>query len=182
VQKLKRVLVRFGVLVLIALAVCGFAFFIGIPSLILISSSRSVSAALDGARAVTVTEMVPYFEASSSDQIVQRERILQTVTATPEQVARFREATGGFLAVGFPLAHARCFDPHHRVDVIRADGSLFRFDVCFLCGNVQFGGPAIQTIPPRWVPRLRQFFSELGMPPRTAEEYAKLAPQGLFGN
>jgi hypothetical protein len=163
---------------LIAVAFCGFVFYVGIPSFVLAFASRSVLRSLDGARSVTVSEFVPYLDLST-DGIGQRERVLRSVVASQEEVASFRRATGGFLDFGFPLAHNRCFTPHHRVDVVRADGSIFRFEVCFLCDNVRFDGP-IQTIPRRWLPGLKRFFIDLGMAPRTSEEYAKLTPEGAL--
>ena len=175
-KKTRTSIIRIGVLFLIAFALCALGFFVGLPSYLLASSSRAVSTALHGAQSVTVSELIPYFD-TSSNELIERERTLHNVTASPEQISRWRSVTSGFLDASSPLTHKRCFTPHHRVQIVRADGSVSRFDVCFLCNNFRFDGPVIHTIPSAWRSRLERFFTDLGMPPRTEEEYAKLTPK-----
>lgn len=175
-KKIKNITLRLGTLFLIAMFLLFLGLFVGLPSYMISADSSAVSRALRGAHSVTVTEFVSYFD-TSGNELVQREIVLHSVTASPDQISQFHRATSGFLDVGFPPTHKRCFDPHHRVEVIRADGITFRFDVCFLCSNASFGDGGIQTIPSAWLPRLEQFFSTLGMPPRTSDEYAKLRPK-----
>jgi hypothetical protein len=176
VKKTRISIIRIGVLFLIAIALYVLGLYVAVPSYFLASSSSTVATALRDAQSVTVSELVPYFD-TASDELIERERILHTVTASPVQISRFRSATSGFLDAGSPLAHKRCFTPHHRVEIVRTDGSVSRFDVCFLCNNFRFDGPVIHTIPSGWRSRLERFSTDLGMPPRTSDEYAKLGPK-----
>jgi len=162
------------------LFVCGIAvlallLFVALPSYQLASATLSLSRALDGAQSVTVTEFVQYFDTSGRD-LERRDRLLSTISPSAEQVREFQRAIGGVITVGSPLSHKRCFDPHHRVDVVRGDGSSVRLDICFQCDNFQLGDGAIETMPRPWLQRLPKFFSSIGLPVRSREEYAKLNP------
>ena len=69
-----------------------------------------------------------------------------------------------------------CFEPHHRIEIVRADGSELRFEVCFHCNNFEFGSRGDMrgaTLPSSWRERLTAFFTDAGMPPR--EDYSELA-------
>jgi hypothetical protein len=72
-----------------------------------------------------------------------------------------------------------CFSPHHRVEVVREDGSLLQFDICFQCDNFTLGEPHAVTMPESWRERLAQLFTSLGMPPRADySELVKNHPDG----
>jgi hypothetical protein len=163
------------VLFVVGLFVFAVILCVGIPSYHLATSSRAVSGALRDARSVTLSEFVQYFDMSGSE-LARRERVLSTVSASDEQVRQLERATAGIVALGFPLAHKLCFDPHHRIQVVRPDGSDLRLDICFQCDNFRLGDGAIQTLPRPWLPRLAEFFAAAGIPVRAAEEYSKLHP------
>ena len=166
---------RLLALFVVTLLICAVVLAIGVPSYQLVTSSRSVDGALQDARSVTLTEFVQYFDASGGD-VARREQVLSSLSASTEQVSHLRRATAGVVAIGFPLAHKLCFDPHHRVEIVRADGSRLRVDICFQCDNFRLGDGAIETLPRSWIPRLTEFFITAGVPVRTAEEYAELRP------
>src|SRR4029077_12957866 len=90
----------------------------------------------------------------------------------PQQVAALRSATGAWLAP-IPPWQMMCFDPHHRVEIVRADGSTLRFDICFHCQNFTRDEPHAITMPASWRDRLSRFFTSVGMPPR--DDYSALA-------
>jgi hypothetical protein len=148
------------VLFVVGLFVFAVILCVGIPSYHLATSSRAVSGALRDARSVTLSEFVQYFDMSGSE-LARRERVLSTVSASDEQVRQLDKL---------------CFDPHHRIQVVRPDGSDLRLDICFQCDNFRLGDGAIQTLPRPWLPRLAEFFAAAGIPVRAAEEYSKLHP------
>jgi len=164
-----------GLFFLLGLAVFAFAFFVGLPSYQLASASLSLDRALRGAQSVTINEFVQYFDTSGRDP-EPRYRVLSSIIPKPEQVEELRRATNGFITIGSPLSHKRCFDPHHRIEIVRADGSFLRLEICFECDNFRLDEGTIKTMPRSWLQRLPTVFGNVGVLIRGREEYAKLNP------
>jgi hypothetical protein len=130
------------------------------------SSSRRLSSALRDAQNVTFVEF--------TRGLISGELVFRRVTASPEDIARLKSATSPWFAV-IPPWKAMCFTPHHRIEIVRADRSEMRFEVCFLCHNFTFDKEPENTLPGSWQSSLAAFFTSVGMPPRTYEEYQDLA-------
>ena len=160
---------------LLGLAVFAFVLFVGLPSYQLASASRSLDRALRGAQSVTITEFVQYFDTSSRDP-EPRYRVLSSMIPSPEQVKELQRATSGFITIGFPLSQKRCFDPHHRVEIVSADGTFLRLELSFDCDNFRFDEGTIKAMPRSWLQHLPSFLRSVGSPIRGREEYAKLNP------
>ena len=132
-------------------------------------SSYRLSNALRNARAVTFVEFTPARAGGVLD--------VARKVATPEEIARFRSATSPWF-LPFEPRSALCSQPHHCVEIVRADGTALTFYVCFLCLNFfldpseEMGG-AIE-LPPPWERSLSSFFASIGMAPKTDEEYTAL--------
>jgi hypothetical protein len=170
----KQVLKRILGAVIVLLMVAALGFFIALPSALNWSESRRFSGALAGARSVAITEFVPVIDFSANDP-PETEIPLQRIAATSEQIRSLRSAVSGFLEAGVLRAHKRCFTPHHRVEIIGADGSSFRADVCLQCDGILFSPGGIMATPSPWLQPLRDFFTAMGMPPRSPDEYKRLA-------
>ena len=124
------------------------------------TASINISRALDNAASVTLIE----FD-DSGDRI--------RVAAGPKEVAELRRATNRWL-VPSENEGGLCFDPHHRVDVVRADGSEFHFVICFECRNFQLE-PSLTTItdlPNPWRKSLTALFKSKGMSPWNSDDPA----------
>jgi len=148
-------------LLVIVLGVFSFLFFLVIPSLDAWSKARTLSQAMKTARSVTLVE----FERSTSGRT---EVIFQRVAATPVQMDALRAAISAWYAP-IPRWQMMCYGPHHRVEVMQADGSTLQFEICFHCGNFRFGGKdylGLQTLPASWKEPLARFFTEAGMAPQ----------------
>jgi hypothetical protein len=153
-----------------------FGFFVALPSSEALSKSRDVATALADARSVTIVELTQVLDMSgSSPDTLFRDVVLQSIPATPEQIHRFRAATKSFVSVELLRARTRCFSPHHRLEIVHRDGSTSRIDVCFQCTNMQLTPGHRFSIPGRWNAPLRDYFTSVGMPPRTSAEYGQLA-------
>jgi hypothetical protein len=130
-------------------------------------SSYRLSNALRKARSVSFVEFTPV----QSGLFVLARR-----AATPDDISRFRRATSLWF-LPFKPRGALCSEPHHRVDIMRADGTELSFFVCFLCGNFGFDpdneadGLPVVELPPSWDRSLSSFFASIGMVPKTQEEY-----------
>jgi len=178
----KQILISFlRVLLLLAIAGVVAVFFlypyVAEPSREQWSQSHSLSDALANARSVTFVEFTPRFLDAGAGRILRREVVFQRLDATKDQIDRLRSATSSFVVFSPFRCIAGCFEPHHRVDVVCQDGTAFQFEVCFHYRNFRFDKHSAEPLPASWLPRLRQFFTELGMPPRTDEEYQKLVEE-----
>ena len=154
------------------LAVVGY--FVVLPSVFAWFESREVAEMLREARSVTIVEFARHLDFSSPDPLG-KEVVFQRIVATPDQIERFRAATAGFVSLEEPRAHDRCFTPHHRLEIVRRDGSTASIEICFLCPGIKLTPGAIFRIPGRWTPALREYFTSVGMPPATYAEYEERA-------
>ena len=140
--------------------------------------SRAIADALSDARSVTLVEFSPDYYEPRTKQYIRREVVLKRVNATAKEIADLRSATGSFFVFRFRAIMAMCFDPHHRVDVVRRDGSSFRLEICFECGNFAFDKGS-GRIPLSWYRPLRLLFTGVGMPPLASDGYERLAEEKM---
>lgn len=139
--------------------------FVGAPTGKLWLQSHTLSAALSDARSVRIVEFTPLSLDPGSESVIRKEVILQRITPSREQIKALRAATGvSPVVLQFSIVEAGCFTPHHRVEVLRRDGSTFRFDVCFECNKFCFNGKSPEPIPASWLSPLRRLFSDIGLP------------------
>lgn len=119
------------------------------------SASGKIARALDGARSVTFVEF------DGKGKTVRKE-------GKKEEIARLRQATSRGLLPSFPDG-GMCFEPHHRVDVVRADSSQFHFVICFGCRSFALDSPETEVfdLPSRWRKSLTALFKSVGMAPLT---------------
>ena len=104
--------------------------------------AERLSNALTNARSVSLVE----FERDIWR--TERELVFKRVASSPAQISLLRAATGAWVAS--VSARAMCYQPHHRVEIIRADGSEFHFEICFHCDNFDLGDGRTQTLPTSW--------------------------------
>jgi hypothetical protein len=131
-------------------------------------SSRELSTALQDARSVTLAEYAG------------RTTISQKI-ASPDEIAQLRKATGIWFYDLKPVG-ALCFEPHHRAEIVRADGSQLHFAVCFHCGNFLVTKEPFHEgdtflygpLPSAWEKSLTTFFGSVGMTPKTDEQYTDI--------
>ena len=127
--------------------------------------SYRLSKALRNARSVSFVEY-------------ERDLLLARRAATPEDISRFRRATSPWF-MPFEQGRSLCFEPHHRVEIVSADGTKLKFLVCFMCSNFDLypNDTEISTaadLPPSWEKSLSSFFASIGMPPKSEAEYGEL--------
>ena len=121
-------------------------------------ASLKLSTALKGARAVTLVEYVP-------------NAILARKTATADEIARLRNAANVWLCPFDPTYYLSC-EPHHRLEIVRADGSEVAVLIAFGCKQFGFtDDEKVVVIPPSLTKSLASFFASVGMAPKTSGEY-----------
>lgn len=174
--KLPKSLLRIGFVLIILTAIYLFLLLVALPSCERWSWSHKLSTALAGARSVTFVEFTPY-GGSTTTKIGSQEVVFQRLDATPEQINALRAATSRFFVFSYYVIIPASFIPHHRVEVLRRDGSTLRMEIGFNCWSFRFNQEHEEPIPLSWLEPLRQFFSDVGMPPRTDAEYQQIAEQ-----
>jgi hypothetical protein len=122
------------------------------------NASDRISLALEGAKSVVLVE----FD-DTGDTI--------RVPAGAKETAEIRRATNRWLLPSGPEG-SLCFDPHHRVEVVRTDGSHFSFIICFECRNFELDPPqtGIIGLPDPWRKSLTALFKSAGMKPFNSDE------------
>lgn len=120
---------------------------------------RRLSADLKRARVVRLVEYVPG-------------QVLARKTATPGEIARLQSAANIWRRPFRPDVTA-CFEPHHRLEIVRADGSDVIVEICFLCGKFALlsDDEPVVALPPSLDKSFTSFFTSVGMKPKTQEEY-----------
>jgi hypothetical protein len=155
-----------------------FFLFVGLPSAYQWWEGHKLISALMDARSVAVVEFMPQFESRpDSHQLVEKPDLeLRRIVLAPAQIFELSRATSSFLNVSFSMSATLCYNPHHRIEIIRGDGSKFSLDICFECEKYQYAGDGmVHNLPPAWEAALRDFFTQVGMPPHTEAEYGQLA-------
>src|ERR1043166_3530254 len=155
-------LFRIALLLAVLAATAAFVFLVAMPSAEAWQYASTLAAALKNSRSVTFVEF--------QQNIFGPELVFARVPASSEQVTALRAATGAWFAP-IPQRRALCFEPHHRVEIVRADGSLLRFNICFHCQNFALGEPHAEAMPIAWRDPLARLFTSVGMPPR--EDYSE---------
>src|SRR5262245_595500 len=118
----------------------------------ILKGSYRLSKALRNARSVTFVEY-------------ERDLLLARRAATPDDILRFRRATSPWF-LPFKQGGSLCFEPHHQVEIVRADGTELKFLVCFMCNNFDLHDPSDLSISsvvgtdllPLWEKSLCSFF------------------------
>lgn len=126
-------------------------------------SSRRLSTALKDARTVVLLEY------SGDVEIARR-------IATPDEISRLRTATNWWPRPFRPSFYL-CFEPHHSIEIVRADGSEVNCAICFLCDKFSISienESSLPTLPPYLAKSLASFFTSVGMAPKTHEEYTDI--------
>jgi hypothetical protein len=155
---MKRSLLKLSVAILLPALVVGIAWVVLLDRDSWMCSHR-ISTSLNGARAVTITEYAPG-------------RLIARKTATPDEIAHLRTAASQWFRPFRPDVSG-CWEPHHSVEIIQADGSQVTVEICFLCGKFGFLSDNESVVPiPTSVKRsLTVFFTSIGMRPKSYDEY-----------
>ncbi len=150
---------------LLLLVLLVFGFLVAWPSVDQWREGHKLISALQDARSVSVVEFVP---------TLPQEVELPRVALTPGQILELAGTVTAFYNLEFSSSGTLCYTPHHRVEIVRADGSNFSFEICFECDKYKYPGEFPRNLPPAWNAALAGFFTKAGLPPRGFNEYSVL--------
>jgi hypothetical protein len=128
-------------------------------------SSARLATALKDAREVVLVEY-------SGDVEIARK------SATPNEISQLYNAASAWPRPFVPSGYL-CFEPHHRLEVVRADGSRWIAAICFLCDKFAIDEePYLSPLPPSLANSLASYFISIGMTPKSESQYAMIAGAG----
>lgn len=104
-----------------------------------------------------------YDEIDKIDQY--QEKILQTKVLSDHEITELLNALPRSKDRS-DYTFLRCiYSPHHRIEIERADRSIFIWEICFTCGEHQLPDDANRILPDGWKEALASFFKGIGMDP-----------------
>jgi hypothetical protein len=153
-----RLAIFAGTLVLLLLAVVLIAVFVFLDRDTW-TTSRRLSEALQSARSVTLVEYAKNID------IIRR-------PATPDEIRRLRNITRKWWRPFLPTSGYLCFEAHHRIEIVNADGSQSSSAISFLCEQFIIENESTPVPLPRYLKEpLTAFFTSARMAPKTYDEY-----------
>ena len=121
--------------------------------------SRRLSEALDGARSVTLVEYENNLEISRR-------------SASPDEISQLRNMTRNWWRPFVPTSGYLCFEVHHRIEIVKADGAESNAAFSFLCEQFVIENESTPVPLPHYLKELfAAFFTSAGMAPKTYDEY-----------
>ena len=136
--------------------------------------SHAMLADLENARSVAFVEFSPYYmadkEGADLPEYVGQEVVLRRVEINATQLAELRTVIRPVLTFNLgQLSIAECYDPHHRIEWVRPDGSTGRFEICFSCRKFSFEQWSETNLPEDWLAALPAVFSKAGLSPQSSD-------------
>ena len=87
-----------------------------------------------------------------------KEEIFQTVELGPSQRESLLLALPSAKDLSDRVTTMCIFVPHHRIEIVNADGSKLVWEICFHCGEHFVTGDRVRILPAGWGASLRNFF------------------------
>ena len=94
-----------------------------------------------------------------------KETVYATVTLTSNQASQLRTIFSPARDYSDFIDPACIFEPHHRIQMLRPDGSVYSIEICFLCGQLAINGENERMFPVGWESRLDGFISSISLRP-----------------
>ncbi len=116
------------------------------------------------AKEIRVIEHSSRWDFPRNNSISLNERIYKTIVLTSSQVAQLKTALFPSLDYSGNTFLSCIFEPHHRVEIVRADNSVFVIEICFVCGELDVGRGQ-RILPDGWENSLKTFISSLSLRP-----------------
>lgn len=166
--KFFKTLARKGAVFILILLLGFVTVFYVIPTVPIWLGWCNISRAFSNARSVTIVEFVRGFDSSKPDLLLHSQHV------SAGDLKRLRSAFAPFPRVQQLFFTSKKWIPHHRIDIVRSDGSLFSVEVCFTSNEIKLVPGNILIIPSEWEKALHEFFVSAGMPLRQTEEYQRI--------
>jgi len=87
-----------------------------------------------------------------------KEQIFQSLELLPAQRDALLHALPKARDISDSVATACVFDPHHGIEIFKADGSRLAWEICFQCGEHFVEGDRVRILPRGWPDSLKSFF------------------------
>jgi hypothetical protein len=87
-----------------------------------------------------------------------KEQVFQTLELLPAQREALLHALPRAKDISDSVGTKCIFDPHHRIEIVKADGTRLVWEICFHCGEHFLEGDRIRILPRGWPASLKSFF------------------------
>ena len=116
------------------------------------------------AKEIRVVEHSCRWDFLRDNLVVLNEKIYKTIVLTPSQVTQLKTALFPSLDHSGNTFLSCIFEPHHRLEIVRPDNSVFVIEICFVCGELDVGAGQ-RILPDGWENSLKTFISSLSLRP-----------------
>lgn len=177
----KRWIIRIGTGVLVLFTVVTLALGLFAPLFQGSSLRHDLLVATSRASRVRVVEHSDRFDSPFVPGKPYTEKVFRSVTLSTDEVSRLRKAFSISLDYSFVVRTLCMFRSHHRVEFVRDNGTVTTLEICFACGEIEFGGEAQRILPLGWDRLLERFIRSLGMSPIPKESNQAMQPPKALG-
>jgi hypothetical protein len=121
---------------------------------------------IDQAKQIKVIEHSCRWDSPYPESKTFHETVFSTIVLTPSQIAHLRSALLPTADNSGHLATACIFVPHHRIEFVRENGTVFTLEICFTCGEISLDNERQRIFPEKWEVSLSRFVSSIGLNPK----------------
>jgi hypothetical protein len=121
---------------------------------------------IDQAKQIKVIEHSCRWDSPYPESKTFHETVFSAIVLTPSQIAHLRSALLPTVDNSGHLATACIFVPHHRIEFVRENGTVFTLEICFTCGEISLDNERQRIFPDRWEVSLNRFVSSIGFNPK----------------
>lgn len=129
------------------------------------SLSDSLLQEVAGAKQIRIVEHSCRWDYNPPSDEKSAEKIYSTVILNAVQVEQLRAVLSPSADYSATHFMACIFEPHHRVEFLRADGSVFKIELCFECGELDVNGGGQRIFPEGWQAKWESFIASLSLRP-----------------
>jgi hypothetical protein len=87
-----------------------------------------------------------------------KEQVFQSLELLPAQRRSLLRSLPRARDISDSVSTACIFNPHHRIEIFKADGTRLVWEICFICGEHFVEGDHVRILPGGWRASLRSFF------------------------
>ena len=136
---------------------------------------------IDQAKQIKVIEHSCRWDSPHPKSRTFHETVFSAIVLTSSQIADLRSAFPLTADNSGHLATACIFVPHHRIEFVRENGTVFTLEICFTCGEISLDNERQRIFPDRWEVSLNRFVSSIGLNPNRQIE-KRSQPDEMAGN
>ncbi|SRR5713101_276056 len=121
---------------------------------------------IDHAKQIKVIEHSSRWDSPYPERETFQETVFSAIVLTASQIADLRSALPLTADNSGHLATACIFVPHHRIEFVRENGTVFTLEICVKCSEISLDNKGQRIFPEKWEASLGGFVSSTGLNPK----------------